>query len=270
MSARLLRRLIREILMNEIDISDVQDFCYTAGSTHVMQTCNISGNKYFLKFSDEGLFDGVDPSLQILIEYLAYRIYGLYSGVQIPSPELVYDASNKRVGIATTPARGKPALGRVDPKFLAKMMSQGVYIDVFLANWDVVGTGSGNVFSDDESATRIDPGGSLTFRAQGGRKGKAFGDKPGELETMLKKGSGTGNVYQYADLKVAAKEFLSVDWPKIASEIDAVGNEVSEQLQQRDMSDLLSQWESDVNLIKSTLAKRHNEVKSHAKYILES
>lgn len=270
MSARLLRTLIREMLINEIDVSDVQDFCYAAGSTHVMQTCSIGGNKYFLKFSEEALFDDFDPSLQILVEYLAYRIYGLYSGIKIPSPELVYDASKKRVGIATTPAKGKPALGRIDPEFLAKMLSQGVYVDAFLANWDVIGTGTGNIFADDESATRIDPGGSLTFRAQGGRKGKAFSLKPSELETMLKQGSGAGNVYQYADLKIAAKEFLSVDWPKIESEINTVRDEVAEQLEQRDMSDLLSQWESDVDLIKSTLSKRHAEVKSHAKHILES
>lgn len=265
----LLRRVIREMILREADISDVSDMCYTAGSTHLMQTCKIGGNKFFLKFSDEGYFEGTDPSLQILIEYLAYRIYGLFSGITIPRPELVYDSTRRKVGLATTPASGKMALKvGTDPKFLAKMMTQGVYVDVFLANWDVIGTGSGNVFIDDERATRIDPGGSLTFRAQGGRKGKAFGPKVGELSTMLKAGSGAGNVYKYADLKVAAKEFMSVSWPEIESEIDKVRNEVSSELERRGMEGLLRQWNDDVNYIKSTLSQRHSEVMDHANYIL--
>ena len=88
MSIRLLRNLIREILVKEADISDAGDVCYTAGSTHVMKTCKIGKDKYFLKFSDDTLFEGVDPSLQILIEYLAYRIYGLFSGINEVELEL--------------------------------------------------------------------------------------------------------------------------------------------------------------------------------------
>jgi hypothetical protein len=265
MSKGLLRALIRETLLQEIDIEDVGSICYTAGSTHVMKTCKIGRDKYFLKFSDDALFDGVDPSLQILVEYLAYRIYGLFAGIRIPTPQLVYDAGGGKVGLATSTVKGKMALKvGTKPKMLAKMMSQGVYVDIFLGNWDVIGTGSGNVFIDDEGATRIDPGGSLTFRARSGRKGKAFGPKVRELETMLSSGSGSGDVFMYADLKVAANEFLSVDWPTIESEIDSVRNEVDEELELREMEDLMSQWNDDVDLIKSTLKKRHSEVKAHA------
>jgi len=63
---------------------------------------------------------------------------------------------------------------------------------------------------------------------------------------------------------VAANEFLSVDWPTIESEIDSVRNEVDEELELREMEDLMSQWNDDVDLIKSTLKKRHSEVKAHA------
>lgn len=265
-SEGLLRSLIRETLIKEIDIEDVGDVCYTAGSTHVMKTCKIGGDEYYLKFSDDSLFEDVDPSLQILVEYLAYRIYSLFSGINVPHPELVYDASHNKVGIATSSVKGKMALSsRIDPKLLARMMSQGVYVDVFLGNWDVIGTGSGNVFVDKDKATRIDPGGSLTFRAQGGRKGQAFGHRAKELETMLQPGSGAGNVYRHADLKVAAKEFLSVAWQQIASEIDAVNNELSTQLKERGMKKLLGQWKSDVAEIKDKLEKRYEEVAAHAK-----
>lgn len=262
-----LRRLIR-VLLTEVDIEEVEDICYTAGSTHVMRTCRIGGQKYFLKFSDEDLFDDFDPSLQVLIEYLAYRVYGLYSGVRIPKIELVYDRSKKRVGIATTPAPGKQALSvRYDTKSLARKMSQGVYVDIFLANWDVVGTGSGNVFVDDKGATRIDPGGALTFRAQGGRKGRAFGPRAGELETMLGPGTGAGLVFRHSDLRVAAEEFLAVPWDRIDAEISAVEGEVTRELESKGMDDLLGQWGEDVRYIRRALESRHREVSEHARLV---
>jgi hypothetical protein len=205
-----LRALIIEAIVNEIDIEDVGNIACAAGSTHVMQTCKIGKDKYFLKFSDESLFKSGDPSLQILVEYLAYRIYQLFPGVSIPKVELVYDAKRKRVGLASSEVKGKPGLSNIKPAQLGKMLSAGVYVDVLLANWDVVGTGKGNVIVDKDRATRIDPGGSLTFRAQGGRKGEKFSTTPGELKTMLNPGFGAGEVLSYADMKAAAKEFNAV------------------------------------------------------------
>jgi len=266
MSMRLLRVLIRETILQEIDINSVENVCFTTGSTHVMKTCKIGNDKYFLKFSEEKLFKNIDPSLQILVEYLAYRIYGLFAGIRIPLPQLVYDTAGRKVGLATSAVKGKMALRMSDMnnQLLAKMMSQGVYVDIFLCNWDVIGTDSGNVFIDDDVATRIDPGGSLTFRAQGGRKGKAFGPNAKELKSMLDPSSGAGQVFMHADLAVAAKEFLEVDWPAIESEIDTVRNEINDELEERAMNDLFAQWNEDVNLIKGTLKERHSEVKAHA------
>lgn len=266
-----LRRIIREAILAEVDIEDVSDICYAPGSTHVMKTCRIGGDKYFLKFSKEELFDGFDPSLQVLIEYLAYRIYGLYAGVRIPRVELVYDRSKQRVGLATTPAKGQQALAvGTSPKVIGRTMSQGVYVDVFLANWDVVGTGSGNVFVDpEEGATRIDPGGSLTFRAQGGRKGKAFSGTAGELETMLRGEKGAGYYFKHSDLQLAAAEFLRVDWPQIDATITRVGEEVSAELEQKGMSELLGEWRADVEEIRSILGTRYAKVSDHAEYALD-
>lgn len=266
-----LRRIIREALLSEVDIEAVGDMCYAPGSTHVMKTCRIGGEKYFLKFSDEDLFDGFDPSLQVLVEYLAYRVYGLYAGIRIPRVELVYDRAKKRVGLATTPALGKQALKVGAPaRVIGKAMSQGVYVDVFLSNWDVVGTGSGNVFLDPEvGATRIDPGGSLTFRAQGGRKGKSFSPRAGELETMLKGEQGAGLFFKHSDLKVAAKEFLAVGWEEIDATISRVHQEVAGELEVKGMSQLLGQWDSDVEEIRGTLQQRHVRVRQHAEFILK-
>lgn len=266
-----LRRLIREALLSEVDIEEVGDMCYAPGSTHVMKTCRIGGEKYFLKFSDEDLFDGFDPSLQVLVEYLAYRIYGLYAGIRIPQVELVYDRAKKRVGLATTPASGEQALKVGTPaQVIGKAMSQGVYVDIFLSNWDVIGTGSGNVFVDPEQgATRIDPGGSLTFRAQGGRKGKSFSPRAGDLEVMLAGDKGAGLYFRHSDLTVAANEFLAVGWSEIDATISRVHQEVAGQLEEKGMTSLLGQWDSDVEEIRGTLQQRHMRVRQHAEFILE-
>ena len=52
-----IREIIREALLREVDIEDVGDMCYATGSTHVMKTCTIGKDKYFLKFTDESLVD---------------------------------------------------------------------------------------------------------------------------------------------------------------------------------------------------------------------
>jgi hypothetical protein len=268
-----LRRIVREALLQEIDIEEVGEICYTHGSTHVMNTCKIGGEKYFLKFSDADLFDDHDPSLQVLIEYLAYRIYSLYSGVRIPRIELVYDKRGSRVGLASSPASGKQIFTHMVKdldaiKSIAKSMSSGVYVDVFLANWDVVA--SGNFFVDQETggATRIDPGGSMTFRAQGGRKGRNFNAQAGELDTMLKRGFGAGEVYTYADLEMAAREFEKVSWPQIESIIRRTEEEVAGELSGFN-NELLSQWTDDIEHIINTLKLRHKIVMDHINFVRE-
>jgi len=237
-----------------------------------MQTCKIGSDKYFLKFSDEELFaSGNDPSLQILVEYLAYSIYRLYPNVRIPqNVKLVFDKKNERVGLATAAIKGRPGLTTVSPKSLGRMLSAGIYVDVLLANWDVVGAGAGNIIIDKKQATRIDPGGALTFRAQGGRKGKAFSALPSELETMLDPDmeGGAGRVLAFADIKKAAKEFGSVSWGAIAETISEVDARVTSELKSNRMHGLLKQWKADVAEVKSKLAKRHAAILSHVRSTL--
>ena len=262
----IIRALIVESLLPEnVDVSEVGEMCYVDGSTHTMMTCKIGNDKYFLKFSETSLFDHkVHPSLQILIEYLAYSIYSLYSGIVIPNFQLVFDAEKDSVGLATTPARGRQALGRIRPINLGEMLSQGVYVDIFLANWDVIGTGSGNVFVDDDVLTRIDPGGALTFRAQGGRKGRHFNPSASELETMLDPNfGGSGAIFQYSDLLAAAQEFNTVSWDAIATKINEVYVEVNNHLLDRGMSELSKQWTSEVNTILPILGKRWSAIAEH-------
>jgi hypothetical protein len=254
----LLREYIRSFLIEAIDVSDLTDVCYAGGSTHILQTCKIGGDEFFLKFSEPSLFYNIDPSMQILTEYLAYAVYSLYEGVNIPDKiHLVYDQNELRVAIATSPARGKQGFTHIDPRRLAKMMSKGVYVDIFLANWDVIGTGTGNVFVDGDEVTRIDPA-AFNRRAQGGEK--SFDSKVGELKTMTKAGFGAGNVYQYADLKEAAQTFKSVPWGQIAGKLDKINEEILSDLNVRGYDDLLNQWMASFKKYKNTLNERHKTI----------
>src|SRR3990167_222570 len=268
------REIIRSSIISEIDIEELGDVCFAAGSTHVMKTCKIGEDKYFLKFSDESLFNDVDPSLQVLVEYLAYQVYVLYKNINVPDAQLVYDKSNKKVGIATSAVKGKMALSMssaVDYQKFGRMMSSGVYVDIFLANWDVIGTGSGNVIIDKDKATRIDPGGSLTFRAMGDRKGTKFNTRAGELKTMLDSSisKGAGRVFQYSDLIEAASTFFSVSWKEIQNRLTSVGDDVSEQLIAHGLVTLEKSWTQEVRDIVSILSGRHKEVSAHARHIAE-
>jgi hypothetical protein len=260
-----IRKVIREAMLDEIDIGDVKKMKSTRGSTHTMNTGEIDGVPSYIKFSEEYLFDESDPSMQILVEYLAYRIYGLYPGVSIPSGiHLVYDKENERVGLATGAVTGKSGLYTVSPKKLGKMLSAGVYVDIFLANWDAIGMDEGNIIVDKDRATRIDPGGSMTFRAQGGRKGEKFSKRAGELETMMDPGFGAGQTFQYADLDKAAAEFLAVPWGAVAKTIKAVDKEITKELKSRKMKGLLDEWKAEVSEISGKLASRYKDVAKNA------
>ena len=64
-------------------------------------------------------------------------------------------------------------------------LGEGFVVDALLANWDVIGLNKDNIIVDNNGngiPFRIDNGGSLTFRAQGG--GKEFGPEVKELITM--------------------------------------------------------------------------------------
>lgn len=64
-------------------------------------------------------------------------------------------------------------------------MSEHFAVDAWMANWDVAGLELDNVIVDaDGTPWRIDTGGALAYRAQGGDKGRAFGDKVTEIWTM--------------------------------------------------------------------------------------
>jgi hypothetical protein len=63
-------------------------------------------------------------------------------------------------------------------------------MDALLANWDVIGASYDNLMISPHGApVRLDTGGALRFRAQGGPKGPAFNADPTEFETLRTNGT---------------------------------------------------------------------------------
>jgi hypothetical protein len=69
----------------------------------------------------------------------------------------------------------------------ADAVLDGFAADVLTMNWDAVGTGHDNVLVEPKGTprvTRVDQGGTLTYRAQGGPKPEAALDKIGEWDSL--------------------------------------------------------------------------------------
>lgn len=68
---------------------------------------------------------------------------------------------------------------------MADRLAEGADVDAMLGNWDVIGMAADNILVDkDGKPWRIDNGGSLSFRAQGGKKKGWAEGWPDELFTL--------------------------------------------------------------------------------------
>ena len=273
-----LKGLILEVLneerrvqeLEEARMEDLTDVCFVAGSTHALATCKLEGDKYYLKFSESYAFaNPTDKSMQIAVEYLAYKIYQLYPSNAPSGIEVVSDPQQQRIGLATREVKGVPGRS-IDFRKWVDSISGGAMVDIFLANWDVKNTNNFVVDTETNIASRVDPGGALTFRAQGGRKGDRFSPQAGEIKTMMdpKMRGGAGFLLSEGDTKKAASAFLSVEWPQVQQAIIEAYQDVETELINSDLSDQVGAWKQEVSEILSKLKTRHADVKEHCEYVL--
>lgn len=130
-----------------------------------------AGNEWYCKFpSDKDA---------VYNELLAAKFYEML-GYRVPSLKLV--EKDGKLGIASKFIGG---LSKGSGEKLATAGAHAGFVaDAWLGNWDVVGLSNDNLLMHKEGPVRVDVGGSLLYRAQGGKKGDAFGDKVGELSTL--------------------------------------------------------------------------------------
>ncbi len=135
---------------------------------------------YLIKYGNEA---------QVRSEQLASELYEL-GGIHRPKQAIVsfsdssavknmWDRPIERFGTASEWMPIKRNASIED----AAIMREGFGMDCWLANWDAMK--SGNTVMSYGQAARIDTGGSLCYRARGGRKGSAFGENVGELTSFF-------------------------------------------------------------------------------------
>lgn len=109
---------------------------------------------------------GIDSAKVSLVDYT------------IPS-KTSSNCATKKVGVASKylPFDGLPT------KADAPSLREGFSADCWLANWDALK--SGNTVMKGGKPLRLDVGGSLCYRARGGRKGAAFGQDVNELSSFF-------------------------------------------------------------------------------------
>lgn len=113
-------------------------------------------------------------------EVLAAKLYEL-AGIDVPELHLI-----TLNGVESIASRIVDGLAKGTAADLARAAgtADGFVVDAWLANWDVVGLGYDNLLLKGSRAFRVDTGGALRYRAQGGLKGAAFGDDVQELESL--------------------------------------------------------------------------------------
>ena len=105
----------------------------------------------------------------------------LYEAAGITGQDCKLITKDGKLGIASKWVEVQKA----GPDALAKAegVAEGFAVDAWLANWDVVGLAFDNLQLDAHGqAVRVDAGGSLEYRAQGGKK--AFGELVSEIDTL--------------------------------------------------------------------------------------
>ena len=132
-------------------------------------------------------------------EVLAAALYK-EAGVRVPVIDLVFDKAKKRLYVASK----IEVLSQAPLSNKLTGLMEGLVIDAWLANWDVVGLDYDNVMYSpvDKLAVRVDVGGSLLFRAQGGLKGSAFTTTVIEVLTLLDKNINKQSANVFKDLRI--------------------------------------------------------------------
>ena len=163
------------------------------GSTGASLMLDKDGNRYVVK-------RGASP------EHIASEAatYDLYRAAGVPVPQTSYQTYRDGPVLISRFIEGRP-LGSLSGKELddaITKINKHFVVDALLANWDTVGMSRDNIIiGKDGVPYRIDVGGSLAYRAQGGTK--EFGDKVGEIDTLRTSRDGAPIFGKLSDKQVA-------------------------------------------------------------------
>jgi len=95
----------------------------------------------------------------------------LYKELGIGVPDVfLFEGQNGKIGYASLMIKGGKTIGSNPSKEVAGEVARGIVADILTANWDVVGSAYDNILVVGDKVYRIDPGGTLLYRAQGALK----------------------------------------------------------------------------------------------------
>ena len=141
-----------------------------------------NGERYYVKFYE-------NPS-QGRVEFIANAIYAKL-GIKSVRSEIIQMDGREAIASPAVPEATPASKGAQSE---SEDVQKGFVADAFLANWDVVGLVYDNIVQGKDGFYRIDNGGSLIFRAQGGDKAYSPDSIP-ELKSMRVSGRPTGEVF---------------------------------------------------------------------------
>lgn len=203
----------------------------------------------------------------LISEYLANKIY---KAIGVPTPEVtLYDANTMK---AIDPSESRPNQTVVmlsaylagteelkdhlqkDPNGaffpeVQQLAQQHFIADCLLANWDCAGANNDNIRINPTTKKlwRVDNGGALTFRAQGGQKGHLFSAEVTELDSLR-------------DPNVNGKTsalFLNISKEEVIRQIDDIlsKEEVILKIVPQDLKEIMTERLNYLRTYKSTLQK---------------
>lgn len=156
---------------------------HVGGSTGAKVYVDDEGQQWIVK-----TYGGSSPKVKN--EFVANQLYKK-AGVQVADTRLAMVGDDLAIASKRLSSEYS-VVGRrsLDSAAAASRVKSGFVTDAWLANWDVAGLDIDNLMWVEgkiSSITRIDHGGALFYRAQGAKKGSAFGNTVTELKTLRDK-----------------------------------------------------------------------------------
>jgi 8-oxo-dGTP pyrophosphatase MutT (NUDIX family) len=159
-----------------VNLDDLKQVSGAKGSNDGGIFEDADGNQYYVKFPKS--------ELHAQNEVLASRLYKAL-GIEATDMQLGEYKGKPAVFSPMIPDSKADLVKKLGDEEYMKQIQDGFAVDAWLANWDVAGLVFDNIVTNgDGKPVRVDPGGSLLFRAQGSPKGQAFGDDAKEIETL--------------------------------------------------------------------------------------
>ena len=158
-------------------------------------------------------------------ELLAAKLYEA-AGVEVPELSLMEEGGVTRLASKIVDGITQDAAALKAGKVAG--VGDSFIVDAWLGNWDVAGMGFDNLLIKGGRAVRVDVGGALRYRAQGGLKGAKWGDTVDEIESLRdpRTNSQTAAVFSRVtreDMIAGARKVLAMSDRKIDDLVDRFG-----------------------------------------------